>query len=229
MATNRIPLNDEPFNSYINSSYAYLFASTGGTQNYVRLGLDITEAGSWETQRNAWNPNWAKYIDLSQRTRAVKDLKNNMKAAFIAFASPLLTRMSVSPNINTDDREALNLPERDTNPTRRGKITTAPDVNIIPNEGGFMKIKTRVDSDASRASMHPLADAVEMKYQIGGTAPTSASQCTNTFMSKKALFEFDAGQENAGQRLYIFCRYVNISNHENDGPWTTMHNAIIEG
>lgn len=229
MAKSNVPSDDNPFNNYINSSTAHLLSLRAGSNVYVLLGITGPEMTDWETQKNNWNINWAKYVDLNQRTRTVTETKNNMKKDFIEFAGPLLTRVSVSPALTEADREALNIPERDSTITRRGKINDAPDVNMIPIAGGIMKIRTRTSSDASRASMHPLADGVEMKYQIGGTAPTSASQCPNSFVSAKALFEFECGQENAGKRLYIFCRYVNLSNHENDGPWTTMHNAIIEG
>ena len=126
------------------------------------------------------------------------------------------------------DRTALNIPERDSEPTARGKIEVAPDVNITSLAGGFMKIRCRIDEDADRASMHPLADAIEMRYFIGTSAPATAEDAPNSFISKKALFTFEAGSENGGQRLYIFCRYMNLSNQANNGPWTTVHSGTIQ-
>ena len=82
--------------------------------------------------------------------------------------------------------------------------------------------------DATRASMHPLADAIEMRYFIGTTPPATAEDAPNNFISKKALFTFEAGSENGGQRLYIFCRYVNFTNQANNGPWTTVHSGTIQ-
>ena len=149
-----------------------------------------------------------------------------MKADFIEFATPLLVRMGTSANIIEADRSALEIPVRKPS-TERGPITTAPNTSMSPKEGGQIKIENRVDDDSTRPSMHPLADALEMKYKIGAPPPANAAACPNTFMSSKATFTFDGGQENDGKKLYVYTRWVNISNPANSGPWSSLEIATI--
>ena len=91
-----------------------------------------------------------------------------------------------------------------------------------------MKIRTRIDKDATRASMHPLADGVEMRYQVGGTQPANATACAGSVISKKALFTFDTGSGSGEKKFYCFCRYVNLSTPANSGPFGTLNTASVQ-
>ena len=222
--------NDPEFDQYIQNSTTHLLAvlTPGGTPNFERLGLSVAQKDEWVAFRDDWVIAYPKFTDLNNRTKTITDEKNKIKKDFIAFSENPLTTISASENITLADRNALNLPEPDREPTARGKIEVAPDVNITSLAGGFMKIRNRIDEDADRASMHPLADAIEMRYQVGTTPPPTAEDAPNTFISKKALFNFEAGSENGGQRLYIFSRYVNFTNQANNGPWSTVHSGTIQ-
>jgi hypothetical protein len=224
-----IPRNDNKFNNFLNSSNTYLNASSGGIINYVRLGITVPERNKWNNYANTqWAEVWDKLIDPSQKTKSVVDIKDDLKLEIINFMSPILIRVSVNSAVNPTDRNTLNLPLPDRQPTPRGPILDVPYANLISFAGGRVEIRTRLNEDASRASMHPLADAVEMRYQIGGTPPITAADCVQYLMSKKALFEFLAGQENGNQSLYVFLRWVNLSNPENSGQWTTVHSVTIQ-
>lgn len=121
--------------------------------------------------------------------------------------------------MTSDDRGALNLPERDA-ATERTKIETTPLAKIIPMEGGDLKIRVRTTTDGNRASKHPDADHVEIRYAlVGGNSepqipsptypgnpsppansapiaqkvPTTAAECTNSRISKKAIFIVSLG------------------------------------
>ena len=56
-----------------------------------------------------------------------------------------------------------------------------------------------------------------------------AAACPNVFSSKKALFSIEAGTENDGKKFYCFCRYVNVSNPANNGPWSTIQVGTVQG
>jgi hypothetical protein len=87
----------------------------------------------------------------------------------------------------------------------------------------------RHTADASRASMHPDADGIEMRYHLGGTAPANANACPGVKVSTKALFDFDAGIDNDGKKFYCFLRYINQSNPENNGHWSGMQSGTVQG
>jgi hypothetical protein len=226
----RIPRNDGEFDAYIKSSTAYLLLNAAPV-NWERLGLIQAEMDEWEQYKNDWIPLYAKQVDLTQRTPTVTHDKNLLKENFTEFASPLLNRMSFSGNIITADRDNLHIQARDMVPTERAVIEDEPYVKLSSRPGGRMQIRCRIDEDSDNASMHPDADGVEVKIKIGAAdaaAPASPNDCSLQVLSSKAKFNYEAGVENAGKRMWIFCRYVNITNAANNGPYSDVHTAIIQ-
>jgi len=185
MAT-RIPETDSPFNSYINATASAL--ADGTPTGADRLGLVATQAAEWEAYRVSWNVQYALAENEATSTRAVTNEKNRIRKDFTAFASPLLTAFSVNPNLTEADRLTFRIPRPDRTPTARGKINDDAYALIKPVGGGSIQVKVRTDADSSRASRHPLADAVEVRYAllpasaVGGTAPEdpTAPAPTNT-------------------------------------------------
>ena len=244
----KIPRADGPFHSFINTSADYL--AEGAPTNAIRLGLLPPELAEWDSRRDNWNLIYAKHGDESKRTKTITAEKDDQKKAFMLFATPLLKGMALKPALTNDDRGALNLPERDA-PTDRVKITTAPLAKIIPMEGGELSIRVRTTSDNNRASRHPDADHVEMRYALvdataassgssGGSGsnpstgsgnqnsiPTKAMDCIFTESSKKAVFTVELGQENSGKRIYAFFRWVNTSKRSDSGPWSTAVQSVV--
>lgn len=232
----RIPKTLSSFDIYIRRVAAFLLTVVGGTSNGERLGLTAAQNTETDAFRKQWytgNPAAPGAYELHSnpdtKTKTTRNKVLQIIKKFSIFFSPLLTLMSVSSELTESDRQVLNLPARDTTPTRRGKIDDAPTVNVSSMAGGRMKVRCRVDQDASRASMHELADAIEMRYQVGGATPANAVACPGSFISKKALFTFEAGDANGGQKFYCFCRYVNLTNSENNGPWGTIQTGTVQG
>ncbi|MBK5285214.1 MAG: hypothetical protein JJE25_07400 [Bacteroidia bacterium] len=228
MATKRrIPRKDSVFDSYIGNTTTHLLEGT--PQNGIRLGLTADEINSWNDFATGWKDAYPLYTNLSTRTRTIKDEKNRIKKEFKTFATPLLMRMRANAALTVSDRNALNLPVRSDTYTHRGKIGSAPFASTLSGAGSRIKIRTRVEGDASRASRHPLADAIEMRWQVGGAAPANPDACPGTVFSKRALFTFEAGIENDGKKFWCFCRYVNLSNPANNGPWGARLAATVQG
>jgi hypothetical protein len=231
----RIPQALPAFDIYIRRVAAFLLAASGATTNGERLGLTSAQNTATDNIRKQWYTGNAAapgayelHTNDSTKTKATRQQVVNIVKNFTTFFSPLLTLMSVSPALTEGDRLVLNIPARDTTQTRRGLIEDAPTVNVSSQAGGRMKVRCRIDQDASRASMNPLADGIEMKYQVGGTQPANAAACPNSFISKSALFTFDAGDANGGQKFYCFCRYVNLTNPENNGPYGSIQTGTIQ-
>lgn len=232
----RINRADGAFDSYINTTAEYLGEGAPITHG-DRLGLDAANFAAWQNHRTEWNLIYAKYGDSSKRTKSVTAEKQARKKAFIAFASPLLTAMGVHPELNNDDRAALNLPERD-EPTARGLIEEAPYAQLLPMSGGNMKIRVRTTSDGNRASKHPSADHVEMRYALLNATgigddgsvvvpPATAAQCPLSTINTKAIFIVALGQENSSKRIYAFFRWVNATNMAHSSPWSTVQQTVV--
>lgn len=223
-----IPRPNAPFNQYIMSTTKSL--QQGVPATWQRLGLTPDENTKWIDFRDRWEAKYKLYADKSQRTTVITNDKNKLKKDFIVFASPVLLKIAAHPALNTGDRLNFRLLERDRILTKRGKIEDIPMVQMQPAGSGWMKIRVRRETDNNRASRHPLADGVEMKFiikEVNAPAPHSADDCIESVISKKAIFTFHARPGNAGKRIYAFFRWVNLSNQENSGGWTNWATSVI--
>lgn len=192
------------------------------TANFVRLGISGADYATWRDFNKEWIGVYAIYVNESLRTKTITIEKNKIKKKFTAFTEALLTRMSGSPNITSTDRIALHLLERDRQPTLRGEISTAPDVALTPLEGGKIRQRLRVDTDSSKASIHPLADGWKRYMKIGAPAPANNLACPLIDIGSKALTTFNGGVENDGKKMYCFFQWINISHPEKNSPISPM-------
>ena len=237
---NRVPVKDSEFDSYIRNTSAAL--ADGTPTGADRLGLSASEATQWASYLAEWTDIYTKYTDPAKRTTAVTQAKNNTKKNFTEFSRIPLGKIALSGALTSDDRSTFNLPERDTTPTARGPITEVPVGNIKGSGGGMVEIRARRGTDASRPSLHPLADAVELRYQImtdsSATDPTNPDpartdqvptpdDCPQSAISKSALWRINTGTQYTGKRIIGFIRWVNLTNPANNSGWSDLMTTII--
>lgn len=247
----RIPTRDSEFNIYQEEVRNYLNAdsvqsaaaqkgSPGGNPD-GNSSVALLPLFNWERLRitpeemeniNFLGRDWENFYPLTKerhtRTPAVVEEKNSIKTEFDYFIRPVLGRIEKSPIITSTDRNALHLPKRDTVATRRPKITDTPAVKIFSLAGGLLKFRVRVNNDAIRASMNPLADAVELRYKIGGTPPKSVEECASSEMNKKSIFFLKTGIVTTGRKIWCYLRWVNLSSPEQTGPFGSLAQAVIQ-
>lgn len=237
MAKRRIPDSKSEFNDYQRDSTSHLEAGTPARG--ITLGLTTGELDDWKDYRDEWVLLYPTYTDTSKRTKTITQNVNDHMTNFRTFAEPLLNRISVSTALNNEDRTILNLPERDKTPTRKGKIEDTPLVGIKGIGGGQVKFRIRGNEDSTRASMHPMADFIEIKYSIAKeepeeTPPTEPGSDLPTVdtakhyaISKKALFVIETGTGNTGKFIVAFVRWANASNPSLCGPWSLPIIGVI--
>jgi len=141
-----------------------------------------------------------------------------------------LSRIAGSPKVKSADRSVFNitLPSKKRSP--RPHITTAPMVNLRVLDGGMILITCRERTDSDRASRHPHADDIEMKYilvDVGAQPPASPEDFNHTESSKRAIFRFDGGVNHPGKRLYAYLRWRNLSDIHKSGPWSTIKTIVV--
>lgn len=232
----RIPQTLPEFDIYIRRVSPFINSISSGVITHgERLGLSPAENTAMRALHDQWytgNPAapgvYELHTDDNTKTKTTRNLVMNIVKAFTTLVNPLLTRMSTSTALTESDRAMLNIPARDTSATERGPIEDTPYTNITSLAGGKMKARTRITTDASRASMHPLADGVEMRYQVGGTQPVNAAACANSVISKKAIFTVNTGGDNGEKKFYCFCRYVNLVTPENSGPFGSLNTGSVQ-
>jgi hypothetical protein len=240
----RVPKSDSEFDQYIQNTTTYILAGSP-TTNGARLGLTPIEIADWTSARDQWIIIYPKYTNTNTRTKTITQQKNLLKADFIEFSQPLLKRIDSSASVDEADRNVFNVPLPDRTPTPRGVINAIPYINLKAIGGGMIEVRVRTQEDGSRASRHPLADGVEVRYKLvaqGGVAlpapggnnsggqdlpPVAASECNNSITSGKALFKIDVGQLNSGKIMYCFLRWVNISVSANSGQWSGVMQVLV--
>jgi hypothetical protein len=130
-------------------------------------------------------------------------------------------------SITDPERGGMSLKPMKTKKGKRSAIVGTPMVLAQTMNGGWIKMTVRETTDSNRPSMHPLADAIEVVYCIGGTPPASPKDCINTFISTKAKFIIELGIEYAGKKIYGFVRWKNIRNNNKSGQWSTLFSRMI--
>jgi hypothetical protein len=233
----RIPPSNDDFDSFINSTAAALLKGTPTTAE--RLGLTPDQLAKWQDYRSAWAGFYADYANRGKRTMAITNEKNRVRKEFIAFASPILTAMSVHSALTEGDRLTFRLPQRDRTMTKRSKIDETAEALLKPTGGCSIKVRVRMPSDGNRTSMHPMAHHLELRYLLVAPegmgpngllwplAPHSPADCPMVHISTRAIFNLKLSEQSSGMRLYTFCRWVNATDPERSGPWSGVRQCLV--
>ena len=224
------------FDIYIRAAILYLLQVEGVDPRWKRLGLTQTEMDRAEDYRDEW---WTGNIaapgiyelhsNAATKTTVTRQGVERIMTEFTPFFSNLLRRMATL-NFTDTDQETLNIPERDATNTPRGPIGDQPIVGVEAAGGGKLKFRVRITTDADRASLHPLADAIKLKYKIGAQGdvpPANPDECDKEARNTKALFDLATGSGNAGKIIFGYANYVNDVNPANDGPPSTLFQVMI--
>jgi len=199
--------------------------------NAVAWGIPAPAVAALVARRAAYEPLYFKSQDKGNRTQADvlahRQIRELYEKEIRVFGKAYLL---FNPLVSDEDRRRMRLTVRDTEPTPRGKIISFPIIGLKGMGGGDIEVRCRVTTDQTRFSMHPLADAVECKYIFvpsGEMPPEDPDACPKTQTSKKARFIISCGVKNAGQSLYGFFRWANLTNPQNSGPWTTKAQGTV--
>lgn len=199
-------------------------------KNWKRLGLIEEQMMNLRTKSQSWFSKYGKTLNPATRTSTLVSEKNALKKDFIEYAIAPLNIIAASINITQDDRDILNLPARDRAPSPRPVITDMPVTALAVLGGGNVKVTNRTSHDASRASIHPDADGVEIRWAIvadGAPAPAFPADCPNSEVLTKAIYTMELTPENASKHLYLFARWRNNSEPAKSGPWGNRQSVVI--
>jgi len=108
----------------------------------------------------------------------------------------------------------------------RSKIDTAVDLYAKSMEGCRVKYYCRIQNHDGKASLHPEADAVEIRYAIG-TRPANYAECPHSVIIKKAHPVLVLNENLHGQFIYAFARWVNLTKPDHSGPYGNMVMAML--
>ena len=248
MSGNRINKKDSAFDQYLRNTTTALEGPLPPNPPppipaWQRLLLTAAEFAQWLSFRDQWVVVYPKYTDKAQRTQSIINQKNTLKTNFIAFAEPLLNRISGSNALTADERITFNLKERDRSPSSRPVIDTSPSVLLRAKEGRRVQIECRVIADSNRPSKHISCDVIEYRYKVvapvtipdpGMPAPptppmpgTPAAAQQVLGETGKARFILQLAQGDAGKEFTIECRWKNSKESQKSGPWSAAVSVMV--
>lgn len=219
-----IPDSDAEFDEWEKNFRTHLGANYASWNiPYARMNNVVNTLGS------QWDTDYARGGEHADPKSSETEAKNQTRKLYETEIRKIVKEYIVNSSlVNDEQRIEIGVTVRDTEPTSRAKITTAPITGIKNEPGARFLITCRVEEDSTRASRHPDADSIEMKYQVGGeAAPARPDDCSKTITFTKAIHTIELDIGDAGKRLYCYLRWKNTGDDSKSGPWTRQFSAII--
>lgn len=222
MQTDYIPRKDTDFNMF------QRILSETVQAKLAAWNINTLAFNKLQTARAPYEIAYTKNSNRSMRTTTHvmehRRFRNEYTAAIRTFVKE---QIAGNTSITDPERAGIKLNAAIRTKHKRSGIDDTPMVSSKTMNGGWIQMIVRTDSDSSRSSMHPLADAIEVAYTIDTTAPLSPGGCGNNFISTKAKFIIPLDVKHAGKRMYGFARWKNIRNHAKSGPWSRLFQTMI--
>ncbi len=172
----------------------------------------------------AWNKIKNKKTRSGSDVEAHDLAREAYEAAIREFAKTYLMFNDV---ITNQQRSDMGVPNENKERAARPKITTSPFAEVNAEDGSVMHIKCRVEADSTRSSRHPDADGMEIIYEVGKTPPASIKECINVVVSKKATIRISIDPDQAGNKMFFYVRWVNLSDDSKSGPLSKLYQSVI--
>ncbi|MCF8459284.1 MAG: hypothetical protein K9G46_01040 [Flavobacteriales bacterium] len=225
----RIPRADKELDSYIRTTTNALL-EFGPPDGWERLGLSEAQKDQWKALRDEWVVAYARTVDGRSGTSVAVKNKNDVRKRFTVFTYPLLVWLQVQKHVTIADRAVFNIPIRKKTVTKRSDMHDAPQTKLQNMEGGWIKLRVRLQDSEGRGRIHPQADHMEFRYALlplGANPPATAMECRNLDLTTRALSVLKLPDTALGMVIYLFCRWVNSSDNKKSGPWSNRVQAIV--
>jgi hypothetical protein len=164
----RFPTKDADFNTHLGSVVTYLNSEA------ARLQVAATRLATLTTLKTAWDDLYPKSTNPNTSTKTIRDQKNDTRESIETLLREIYDDIPASV-LTPADRNELNLPERDSIPTPRGKMNTVPGVILASRTGRNIDVECRVTGDSTRPSRHPDSDAIEWRCNVAAMERTGTA------------------------------------------------------
>ena len=222
---NYIPKRDDDFFNFQGNLVNIVVINAAG------WGIPAPAVAALVARRAEFEPLYTTAQNKTTRRRAdvvaFRECRKTYEKEIRAFVKAWLIN---NPLVTDEQRSEMALTIRDIEPTPRGKIEVVPYIFLKALGGGVIEVRSQTEKDATRVSMHPLADGIECRWLLvpkGEMPPEGQEDAKKTVVSRKARFTIDCGDKNAGDSFYGFFRWTNTSIPANSGLWTKALRAVV--
>ncbi|MCF8258939.1 MAG: hypothetical protein K9J06_15395 [Flavobacteriales bacterium] len=232
----RIPQALAEFETYLNNTVKWLFEGT--PPNGERLGLSEEQMMHWRSYAQHWKMLYHQSVDDSKSTPVIRKDRDIAWKKFVKFAQPVVNLIAASPALTVRDRSTFHIDPPPKRGRRRGRMRDVPMVGMRNGDGASLRIVCKL-MDGGRPRMHPLADLIEMRYVLQTPTgikdgalqwpalPKSPNECPLVVLSSHAKFLVEVGMKNSGKLLCAYFRYINASDRDKNGPWSTLQVIVV--
>jgi len=179
-------------------------------------------------ERNVYVPFFNAIVNKNTRSRQQVVAHVMAKKDYESFLRSFVRANLIgNTNIPVGSKLALGLKPRLQQRKSRPAITTAPEVELKALGGYRLLIVCRTEGDVTRASVHPDANGVELRYKIGKPLPLNFKETNEFLFSTKARITLPEMPEHEGETISIFARWKNLTDDTRSGPWCNIHSVVI--
>lgn len=222
MQTDYIPRKDHAFFMFQKNLSKHV------QDNMLEWNINAAAVNKLQTARTpyeaAYNRNSNKATGTKTDVTTHRKQRNAYTKVLRAFVKE---QIAGNTAVTNPQRIGMGLKPLNDKKGKRSGIEAIPMVSAKTMNGGWIKMDVRMETDSTRSSMHPLADAIEVIYVVGNNAPASHKDCTTTIFSTKAKFIIKLDVADAGKKIFGYARYKNIRNNNKSGPWSALFRCII--
>lgn len=222
----RIPDSDIEFNSFVQTIYTYLNATSPGLAitNSERLGIPPALLGNFNGRVPPWNDNWALHQNPSTRTTTVNSTKDTMREEMEPVIRDIQNTAEVSPELTQTDRDVLRVPERDTTPTPVDAPTVNPDITIETRE--HLQVVVRIHNPIEPdTNAKPPGVAMTEFYQYIGNNPPDQTEWMHIGGTGRFLHTISYAEADLGKTAHIVARYRNSKGEF--GPYSDPIQVVV--
>lgn len=218
-----IPGPDDEFDTYFRDQFGPYVAT-----NFAALGLTAGDNTALQTEVDAWGYAWPAFTNAEAAFTAATADKDTRRAAAQVVMRRLAMKVQNNPAVTDMQKAGMGITIRKTTRTPVPVPTTVPTLSRVDTSTRailrlFFADSTTPDSKAKPAGVQ----GVEIREQIGGTAPVDPSTMAFLAMETRAPYRADFEAMDIGKTVYFALRWVNTRGQP--GPWSQIFNAVIPG
>lgn len=216
-----IPGPDDEFNTYLQEQFA---PDVGA--NFAALGLSAADNTALQDANTAWGYSWPAFNNAKAAFEAATRDKDAKRAEVEAVMRRLAQKVQNNPAVTDAQKAAMGITIRKTTKTPVPPPTTVPTLARIDTSTRAILRLFFVDSTTPDTKAKPAgAQGVEIREQIGGTAPTDPNTMAFLAIETRAPYRADFEATDVGKTAYFALRWVNTKGQP--GPWSQVFNAVI--
>ncbi|MHB9294598.1 hypothetical protein PilKf_00322 [Pillotina sp. SPG140] len=218
-----IPTRYAEFDGWFESFIAYLLEKTGGTTPiWIHIPLALITA--LQAAYQAWHAAYEK--TLGAHTPVETEAKNEEYAKAVALIRPFVAQYLKFDPVTNEDRTAMGLHNRDTNPSPIPPPSTRVVITDIRALGGFqVKIWFRDEQNAKSQAVPYGNNGCLLNYMWSTERLNDVSLLNKTVLMTRSPWTLTLPPESQATFLSCTTRWQNEKGEL--GPWSEVHHVVV--